>query len=582
MRETNRGKRIVNEKGAEDTPGLASQLVLIFPPAMHPTSPPLGIAGLKAFLESMCPSQHIPTLDLNLRFHQKALSWIRNGRLRMKISGMEPEAAAGKITEVCRYLQGNEGMAPFLDMERYNEAAEFYERYTGVLHGLFDHFCRRILAGLPVPNLAESFFKELLEPVMELAPRLAGFSLLFSQQLFFALTMARVLKEKGTRVVFGGATLSVMPHVERLLQNTVPFRIGSDRHRLHSETCLDFLMVGEGETGLLALRDQLDGDLSEVPGLVYRKDGQVSKNPPRMVADLNVLPLPDFRDLPVEDYLSPVPILPYLSSRGCFWGRCTFCTHQKTYLAYREESVEQTVSRLHELRTRHGVVHFNLVDEMIHPHRLARLSRALLGEGAKLFWSAYAKPTGSFDMSLMDQLHRSGLRLVMWGVESGSQRVLDAMKKGIRLEWAGRILDSAHHAGIWNLVFLLFGFPTETEAEWDATLRFLEQHRESIDALSKSRFVLVAGSDIMRQPEQFGITQVFERPERDLASIAYDYEVSGGLSQEEVQRRFEEQLPLLEQYGRSPHFGVFRDHFLVHAAVRELGNQGNDLEREME
>ncbi len=335
---------------------------------------------------------------------------------------------------------------------------------------------------------------------------------------------------------------------------------------------VDCLFVGEGERGLAALAACGERDLETVPGLVFVDKGRVRGNPPEAVKDLDELPLPDFSNFHLEAYHSPVPVLPYLSSRGCFWGRCAFCTHQKTYLAYREESVEKTVEALAALKERHGVSHFNLVDEMIHPNRFRSLAQALVRKSLRVRWSAYAKPTRGFDGDTLNELHRAGLRVVLWGVESGSQRVLDAMKKGVRVEDAGRVLTSSHGAGIWNLVFLLFGFPSETEAEWEATLGFLEDHRESVDALSKSRFVLVAGSDVMENPHRFGISEVLGRDGRDPISIAHDYRVSIGLTPEEVQDGFERQIPLLDRFGRSPHFGVLRDHLLVHASAPVAAN----------
>ena len=84
----------------------------------------------------------------------------------------------------------------------------------------------------------------------------------------------------------------------------------------------------------------------------------------------------------------------------------------------------------------------------------------------------------------------------MWGLESASQRLLDLMRKGTNAQKIAAILNSASEAGIWNLLFLIFGFPTETKAEWLGTLDFLESIRESVHALSRSRFILLEGSQV--------------------------------------------------------------------------------------
>lgn len=552
--------------GGSDGANGVGEIVLIFPPAVHPTSPPLGIAFLKAYLDNTLGMASVKTVDLNLRFHAQALNWVQEKRLRVKLAGLDPDATATRIREVVGVFQGREGLDTFLDPSRYDEYCDFYRRFTAVLHGLFDNFARRILTGMPVPPLIHSFFEELLGPLLNPAPKIAGFSILFSQQLIFACMLAKLLKARGSRVALGGATLSVMPRPDRLLTDPVVFKVGEEQRPVDLCGVVDWLMVGEGERGLSALIASDGEDLGNVPGLLFKHRGRVWVNPPEALRDLDELPLPDFSGFQLESYHSPVPVLPYLSSRGCFWRRCAFCTHQKTYLAYREESVEKTVNGLAALKDRHGVDHFNLVDEMIHPNRFRSLSRALMRKGVRAHWSAYAKPTRGFDGELLKDLHGAGLRVVLWGVESGSQRVLDAMRKGVRVEDARTVLTLAHGAGIWNLVFLLFGFPSETEAEWAATLTFLEDHRECVDAISKSRFVLVAGSEVMEHPSQYGISQVLDRQGRDPISIAHDYRVSAGLTPEEVQARFERQIPMLESFGRSPHFGALRDHLLIHAS----------------
>ena len=115
------------------------------------------------------------------------------------------------------------------------------------------------------------------------------------------------------------------------------------------------------------------------PAFFIWRRKSLERNPPRRhVFDLNALPLPDFSDFPLDKYHSPIPVLPYLASRGCPWRRCAFCTHQKTYLDYREEDAADTRSRLSALQEKYGVSHFCLVDEMVHPRRMDRIAANLI------------------------------------------------------------------------------------------------------------------------------------------------------------------------------------------------------------
>jgi anaerobic magnesium-protoporphyrin IX monomethyl ester cyclase len=544
------------------------RIALVFPPAMHPTGPPLGIASLKACIAPES-SVSVRNFDLNLAYYDQAFEWLADGRLQMSILKMEKDATAKGTAAARDFFRGKDGLTRFFDLAEYNAHSRIYAGFETVLNGLFDSFCRRLLLERPIPQLARKYFDDLVEPLVAFKPHVIGLSILFSQQLFFALALASICRKTAAKIILGGATFSVMPDPGRILSTPTPVRIGSESEDLDIGALIDYLIVGEGEAGLKSLVGNLVARKSppaDVPGLVYREESKVRSNIPLAVQHLNRLPVPDFSDFSLTQYHSPIPVLPYLSSRGCPWRRCAFCTHQKTYLEYREEDAVQTVERLAFLSDKHGVSHFSLVDEMIHPRRMERLSLLLAKNGTKIFWSAYAKPSSRFTPKLFEKAYRSGLRVLMWGIESGNQRVLDLMRKGTKIEDLSAVLERAHQVGIWNLAFVIFGFPSETKSEWQDTLHFLELHRDRIDALSKSQFVLLEGSDVFRDPASYGISRIIDRPRRDPVSIAYDYEVAGGLSRDEAGTEMKESLPTLAAIGRSPYFGRFRDHLLIFAS----------------
>jgi anaerobic magnesium-protoporphyrin IX monomethyl ester cyclase len=487
----------------------------------------------------------------------------------MSIQKMDQDATAEKAIRARDFFRGKDGLEKFIELAEYNTHARIFTGFETVLNGLFDSFCRKILLGLPIPPLVRKFFDTLAEPLRSYNPHIIGFSILFSQQLFFALALAKCCRETGAKIILGGATFSVMPDPGRLLSEPTRIKTGKEQGDLELGALIDGLIVGEGESGLSSLaRNFAAGQdlFTGVSGLVCREGGSLRSNAAEAVADLNRLPVPDFSDFPLAGYYSPVPVLPYLSSRGCSWRRCAFCTHQKTYLEYREEDTGVTAERLAGLHEKYGVSHFSLVDEMIHPRRMERLSTTLIGNGTKIFWSAYAKPSKKLSPKVLEKAYRSGARVLMWGLESGSQRVLDLMRKGTEVEDIGCVLQAANQLGIKNLVFVIFGFPTETKSEWQSTLDLLEQHRDRIDALSKSQFILLEGSDTFRNPKHYGITRIIDRPHRDPVSIAYDFELVQGLSHDEATAEMRNSLPLLATIGRSPFFGRFRDHLLIFAS----------------
>ena len=205
---------------------------------MPPTSPPLGIAALKAYLEATAAVE-VRNFDLNLAYFEQAFHWLGDGRLRMRMQKMDFETTAQKAAAARNFFRGKEGVQRFFDLALYNEQAGVYAGFSSVLNGLFDNFARKILLGLPTPPLVNRFFDELIGPIKAFKPDLIGFSILFSQQLFFALALAKLCKESGeppqpdcalakspravgAKIVFGGATFSVMPDPGRLLPDLSP------------------------------------------------------------------------------------------------------------------------------------------------------------------------------------------------------------------------------------------------------------------------------------------------------------------------------------------------------------------------
>jgi len=598
-----------------DQPRKPLRIALVFPPAMAPTSPPLGIASLKSYLESAATVE-VRNFDLNLAYFEQAFQWLGDGRLRMRIKKMDFDETARQTAAARNFFRGEDGLHPFFDQALYNERARIYAGFSSVLNGLFDNFARKILLGFSTPPLVDRFFSDLIEPLKAFGPDLIGFSVLFSQQLFFALALARLCKAGGrttsrsvemdsarllnpenpapargpaspyavgAKIVLGGATFSVMPDPGRLLAAPVPLYLGGESVEVDTARLIDYLIVGEGERGLESLvkflvsagaHDASEPNslpISRIPGLIHIEGGKAIRNPAEAALDLNALPLPDFSDFPLDKYHSPVPVLPYLSSRGCPWRRCAFCTHQKTYLEYREEDADATAGRIYALREKYGAGHFCLVDEMVQARRMGRIAAGIIRRGVQVYFSAYAKPSG-FSGEVLEKAHKAGLRLLMWGLESASQRMLDLMCKGTNAQEIAAIINSAGKAGIWNLLFLIFGFPTESRAEWRSTLDFLDSCRESVHALSRSRFVLLEGSEVFLNPQRFGIKRIIDRPRRDPVSIAYDYEVTEGLTQKEVEAMFQEDSARLPAMGRSPWFGQFREHMLLYASGEELGS----------
>ena len=141
---------------------------------------------------------------------------------------------------------------------------------------------------------------------------------------------------------------------------------------------------------------------------------------------------------------------------------------------------------------------------------------------------------------------RAGCRLLSFGMESGSQHMLDLMDKGTRVETMERILQDSAAAGIWNHTFLFFGFPGETEEDARETIEFFQTNRGAIHSISSSVFLLERHARASADPQAYDIRRIVPPgPHRDLAYY-FEYEVSSGISSqraEEIETAFVDSLP---------------------------------------
>ena len=354
---------------------------------------------------------------------------------------------------------------------------------------------------------------------------LVGIGMAFDEQLIPGLTLARAIKEAApdVHVVAGGTLMTKLaPRLQELGKLFSP---------------LDSAILYEGETPLARLLDHLAGEVEReaVPNLLYR-DGEGLRANAFGSEDFLALPPPDFEGFPLGEYLLPRTILPMLTTRGCYWKRCGFCTHHHSYgWRYRPQGKERLIEHVAELRRRHGADHFYFVDEAVPPANLkllAEYGRTPAGEGFR--WFGDMRFERRLDGPFCRDLYAGGCRVLIYGMESGNQQVLDAMEKGVAVATMSDSLRAMHEAGIFSILMFFTGFPGETRAQAMETLQFVEAHREHVGAYAHGAFSLLEGSPVHRDPERYGVTSI-ARPENDLSTDC-SYTVARGLTQDAASR----------------------------------------------
>ena len=161
----------------------------------------------------------------------------------------------------------------------------------------------------------------------------------------------------------------------------------------------------------------------------------------------------------------------------------------------RSKSPDRIIAEMTALAKRFGIFHFSLSDSAAngHPRQFEELLDLLIDLDERFTWSANMIAHRGFDRALARKMRQAGCIRAEIGVESGSSRVLHLMHKGARVADNERTLDALKNAGVESVVFLLVGFPGETEEDFVATLNFLEKNRTNIDLVRSANALTLRG-----------------------------------------------------------------------------------------
>ena len=380
-------------------------------------------------------------------------------------------------------------------------------------------------------NVYRDVFDHIVKPaILEEQPDIIGISIVLRQQLFSTMTFCAMIKESfpDIHVTIGGNTVTrlrdVLPTTPKLF------------------ALFDSAVVYEGETAFLQLVDAIgtDRDFNEIPNVLWRDDAGIHTSPVTSSENMADLPPPDFDGLPLDRYFVPEPVLPYLATRGCYWGRCEFCDHGEGYTAgYRTKKIQEIIEEVRFLRDKYHTRYFHFTDESYPPALFRKLTRQLKEHQLGIAWTTHIR----FEKSLLDDevwqdAQDSGCKFLHMGYESGSERVLQLMDKATTTEVIQRSLELSSKHGVWNHVMGFFGFPGERYEDAKFSMQFLEDNRTHVHSIGFGTFDLSKHTPVAKDPERWGITY-YKNPEWDLA-LDYYFTVKDGLGVEDAERVFEE------------------------------------------
>ncbi|MFD1550562.1 radical SAM protein [Putridiphycobacter roseus] len=343
-------------------------------------------------------------------------------------------------------------------------------------------------------------------------PQLVALSIPFPGNLVAGLKCAQHIKKiaPNTKIVMGGG----YPNTElRSIKDPRVFE------------WIDFITLDDGEAPILQLikHVQSQTNLKTLKRTLTLVDGLVTYFDNPVIADFKQedVGTPDYSDLKIKSYISVIEVTNPMHSlwsdgrwnkltlaHGCYWRKCTFCDISLSYIKdYEPNSAAMLVDRMEELIAATGETGFHFVDEAAPPSLMRELALTILHRKLSVSWWTNIRFEKSFSADLCQLLKASGCIAVSGGIEVASDRLLKLIDKGVDLQQLATVTQNFSAAGILVHGYLMYGFPTQTDAE---TINSLEVVRQLFEAnLVQSgfwhQFAMTAHSPIGINPERFKV-----------------------------------------------------------------------------
>jgi radical SAM superfamily enzyme YgiQ (UPF0313 family) len=254
-----------------------------------------------------------------------------------------------------------------------------------------------------------------------------------------------------------------------------------DKQILSQEAAVDIVVRGEGEQTLLELAQHSANSDSfhEIDGITFKNnDGQIIQTPNRdFIQNLDELPFPAYKYIPLEKYkIFGKTHLPVMTSRGCPY-QCAFCVASQVFGAkFRARSPKNVVDEIEWLRDVHGADGISFQDDTltIGRNRILEICEEMKNRNIDLPWDCRTR-VDQVSKEVLTKMREAHCREVAFGIESGSQKMLDTMKKGTTVEQNERAIKWAKEAGISVAIYVMVGYPGETRDTVKQTLDFVRR-----------------------------------------------------------------------------------------------------------
>lgn len=431
-----------------------NKILLALLPFWVPYIPPMGIACLKQFLQVR--GFKVKTIDANIlpqfrEIYEKYFQFLRNWVPSDKIGNLYNIGHDVLRTHMMMHLNldAEKDRTIYFDLLRDIAARSFYwiipPRERLELKILLDEFYLRL----------ENYLVAILE---QEKPGVVGLSV-FEDTLpasFFAFKLIKA-RYPNIKTVMGGGVFADQlaigsPNLEFFLEKTKSF--------------IDYLIVGEGE---ILFHKLLCGELPDSQRVYTLKDIKEE------VIDLSTADIPDFSNFDLQHY----PYSALYTSRSCPF-QCGFCSETIQWGKYRKKSAVQVADELMKSYREYDKQLFYLCDSLLNP-TITGFAHELIKADVSIYWEGYLRAEqDASDIENLRLWRQGGFYRAWLGLESGSQRTLNAMDKRITVAQIRAAVSGLAYVGIKTSTLWVVGFPGETEEDFRSTLDLIEELADNI------------------------------------------------------------------------------------------------------
>ena len=321
-------------------------------------------------------------------------------------------------------------------------------------------------------NNFKDFYNEQADNIISKNPDIVGIQITSGDAFFSCLYLCYLIKQKNKNIHIniGGS------YFEFFYKN---FKNLKDFFGIF----FDSISIGDSTKTVLELTKYVKKELTieKVTNLLYTQNGEIKFNENKTPTSIKDLPFQSFKGYKEEDYFLPELVLPVRCSTtySCYWHKCIFCTCSGNS-KYIPIKVERFVAEIEYLSKKYNTKHFIFWDNAIHPKYIEKVADLILEKKLNIKYNMYARLEKEFTYELLKKIKKSGCIAIHWGLDSASERILNYVNKGITIENAQNVLKNSRRAGIFNCIFLIFGFPTETIDDMKKGLEFIKRNKKNI------------------------------------------------------------------------------------------------------